>query len=451
MRLRKFFAALALGLALAVNASAGDFFAVARWHHTQKTSPAHSPEEASAVSLPPRTKPAQKTSPAEATSGDWTVSRCLQDTAGVATLSFEGRGECCYVKKAVAVSSVRSGDSFVFTFPVEDLPEGAVVDFGATLNVTAAGGPERWVCEVYDGRSWRSDDGPVSFTVKWYKGGNPTTYMHSFTLRKAVRKEVRVRLRSLDDSTDPDAKLYFQPVQWIPAYLAVSTIPVKDRKSLVILGNSFTYFGGTAFALREIARSQGRTLDITINLKGGQNFGQHLKLEKSMEAISSHAPYDIALLQNSSPSAAQYAADRENNRAILEDAVTLASRIREHSPKARLVLERTWSYSNKGYRGFGSYEAFDEALQNGSEEISAAMKAELSPIGKAFILGRERGLRLYWKDNFHQNFTGAYLKACVNYLYLFGEPFTDGVSDYTLDPDTAALCRAIATEVVMPD
>ena len=411
---------LAFGLALAFNAAAGDFFAVARWHQTSST-----------------------------IGCNWEAEHSLADTAGVATMSFVGKRPVYAThKNSVAVSSVRRGDCFVFSFPVEDLPEGAVVDFGATLCVTAKGGPERWVCEVLDGRRWRSDDRKVSFTVKKYKGGNPSTYLHTFTLKNAVKGEVRVRLRSLDSSENPDAQIYFAQIPWVSAYLAVSTLPVRDSRSLVLLGNSFTYFCGTYYALREIARSQGRTLDMTLNLKGGMSLGQHLKLEKSQEAISSHAPYDIALLQNSSVSAAEYASDRQKNSHIAKDAVTMASRVREHSPAALLVLERTWAYANKDFRGFGSYEAFDAALQEGAEELSAKMGAELSPIGRAFILGRERGLNLYWRDSFHQNFTGAYLKACVNYLFLFGEPFTDGVSDYVLDPATAALCRAIAAEVV---
>ena len=422
MRIRRLLIMLAFGLALAFNAAAGDYFAVARWHQT-----------------------------AARKSTVWDVNHHLVDTSGKAVLSFVSKGaEFSHVKKSVAVSSVKEGDWFEFCFRTGKLPRGAVVDFGLTLAVSAKGAPERWICEVYDGKAWRSDDGPVSFTLKWFKGGNPSTYLHSFTLSNAIRKKVRVRVRSLDSSTNPEAKVYFATIPWVSAYMAVSTLPVRDRTSMVLLGNSFTYFGGTYYALREIARSQGHTLDMTLNLKGGQSLGQHLKLAKSQEAISLRAPYDVALLQNSSVSAAEYSSDTLGKASILADAVTMAERVREHSPTVRIVLERTWAYANKDYRGFGSYEAFDAALQDGAERISAAMGAELSPIGRAFILGRERGLHLYWKDRFHQSFAGAYLKACVNYLLLFGEPFTAGVSDYTLDPDTAALCRQIAAEVVNP-
>ena len=419
MRSLKLFAALAFGLALAFNAAAGDYLAVARWHQS-----------------------------AESVVYNWMVDHTLSDTSGVATMTFTGkRPVYCTHKNSVAVSCVSRGDCFVFTFPLGGLPAGAIVDFGTSLSVTEGGGPERWVCEVLDGGRWRSDDGRrASLTVKKYKGGNPSTYLHSFTLKAAVKDEVQVRLRSLDSSENPDAKIYFPQIPWISAYLSVSTIPERDRRNMLLLGNSFTYFCGTYYALREIARSQGHGLDMTLNLKGGVSFGQHLKLEKSQEALSSHVPYDVALLQNGSVTAAQYIS--EIVRSIAEDCVAMAGEVRKYSPKARVVLERTWSYANKDYRGFGSYEAFDAALQEGAEKLSAKMDAELSPIGQAFILGRERGLKLYWRDNFHQNFTGAYLKACVNYLLLFGEPFNDSVSDYTLDPATAALCRAIAAEVV---
>ena len=382
MRLTKFLAALAFGLALAFNAAAGDFFKTVRWDN---------------------------------------------DSAP----KFDAKQS-----------------SFVFTMHTGKLPKGAVVDFATAIGLKTDGGPERWVCEVYDGKRWRCDDGPVSFTVKWYKSENPTTYMHTFILEKTVKREVKVRLRTLDKTADP-AKVYFKAVPWwVPLYMAVSTKPVKDRRSMLLLGNSFTYFGGTYIALHEIARTQGRTLDMTLNIKGGMSFAQHLKLEKTLEAISSRAPYDIALLQNNSFSASLYASDRIANADIMAAAVAMAAKVREFSPNTRMVLERTWSYADKNYRGFGSYEAFDAALQEGAEDLASAMHAELSPIGPAFILGREQRLPLYVKDNFHQSVTGAYLKACVNYLFLFREPFTDGVSDYGLDPATAAACRAIATKVV---
>ena len=92
----------------------------------------------------------------------------------------------------------------------------------------------------------------------------------------------------------------------------------------------------------------------------------------------------------------------------------------------------------------------DAALQNGTEILAAAMNAEISPIGNAFIKGRELALPLYWGDSFHQNWLGAYLKACVNYLVIFGEPFNGYVTDYTVGEEQAEACRRIASETVLP-
>ena len=49
----------------------------------------------------------------------------------------------------------------------------------------------------------------------------------------------------------------------------------------------------------------------------------------------------------------------------------------------------------------------------------------ISPIGEAFRIVREgsSGINLYHTDNKHQSVYGAYLKACVNYLVLYGTAF----------------------------
>ena len=79
----------------------------------------------------------------------------------------------------------------------------------------------------------------------------------------------------------------------------------------------------------------------------------------------------------------------------------------------------------------------------------------LSPIGKAFAKARnDYGFTdaynyLLYTDNYHPQRYGAYLKACVNYLILFGEPFGPAPADCDVPPADAAKLRAAAEAIVL--
>ena len=386
-------------------------------------------------------------------SGTWTERHMV--AADGATLEFQGKAARFGYNKSgsVTVSGVQEGDCFILTANTGcGLKKGADIDVAVYMGIDREGGPAKWKCEYFDGRKWCGTGEEVSFTLKKYKSVNETSYVKTFTLPKKLGNkysgQVEVRLRCLETAADPEANVYFMHNPRVGAYLAVWPDGASKTTRVLMLGNSFTFFGSASLALLEIAHSQGRRLDVGINVKGGQNFGQHLMLERSQQAVAAGG-YEVALLQNQSQASSFYATDPVKYAYLMDDAKTLASEVRKYSPSCRLILERTWASPKENWRGFGSAEAFDEALQKGTEQLAPAMGADISPIGNAFILGRELGLPLYWTDDFHQNYLGAYLKACVNYLVLFGEPFTGEVSNWGQDPGQAKLCRMIAEKVVL--
>ncbi len=379
----------------------------------------------------------------------WTSGHGIPSLDGKSAITFEGKGPVfrLYGKRNYcAVSNISAGDAFRFTIRVDKLPKGTPVDFGLQIGAEK-GGPAEWVCEYLCGKKWIKVG---SFTVKRDSIVDDTEWFTDFVLAKAVKGELCVRVRAASDPTRARAGVYLLPSPNCTAYLAAWPVGEYDRKKVLCIGNSFTYFGGSFFAMSEIARSQGHSLQLVINTKGGQNFGQHLGLERSCRAME-EGGYDAALMQNQSMAAAYYASDSVQYANLKADAIAIAAKVREGSPKVRVILERTWAYPTRDgdWKGYGSGEAFDADLQKGSVLLASAMDAELSPIGNSFIKGRELGLPLYWTDSFHQGWLGAYLKACVNYLVIFGEPFSGYVSNCSQNPAQAALCREIASEVVL--
>ena len=75
----------------------------------------------------------------------------------------------------------------------------------------------------------------------------------------------------------------------------------------------------------------------------------------------------------------------------------------------------------------------------------------VSPIGNAYeIIWNENKdlIRLYDSDAKHQSHYGSYLKACVNYLMITGEPFSGSPADCGLEPSKAAILRDAAERAV---
>jgi hypothetical protein len=202
--------------------------------------------------------------------------------------------------------------------------------------------------------------------------------------------------------------------------------------------------------LKEIAWSQGHYFDIKASLKGGQTLGQHIGRILTRDAAG-QGGYDIVFLQDQSQTPARYAADPETHSKVAEDYLTLSSLVLESSPDCRLVMEQTWAYPSGRFGGFGDFGTFTGLLREGAQKLAIQNGAEVSPIGDAFEVAynENKAIRLYDTDNKHQSHYGAYLKACVNYLLITGEPFKGTVAECGIEPEKAAYLQKVAEEVVL--
>lgn len=220
----------------------------------------------------------------------------------------------------------------------------------------------------------------------------------------------------------------------------------QDTLRVLCIGNSFTYVDSTDAKLKAIAAAEGHTLIINAQTQGGYTFQKHMRRDETLSAIIYYT-YDVAFLQDQSYTPAIYAQNPRNGRIIREDAKELAARIRFYSPSVRLIMEQTWAYESKDYAHFGSYDVFDNLLAKGTKLIARSIHADVSPIGEAFRLCRERypEIDLYQPDRQHQSAYGAYLKACVNYLMLYPAPFT-AEENCGLDADKCAKLRLIGLQ-----
>ena len=221
-----------------------------------------------------------------------------------------------------------------------------------------------------------------------------------------------------------------------------------DAVRVLLIGNSFTYYHDADDMLVEIASSQGVNIDMGEFLKGGQTFGQHLKLANSRKAIAA-GNYDFAFLQDQSVTPAKYS--RDKYKQALDDLIALKRLVVTRSPDCKVILERTWGYDGKEAGGFGDRETLDKHLEKGTKEMASKAKTWRSPIGIAFntSIAERPEIALLGDDDKHQSAAGSYLKACVNYLVITGKAFEGYVPNCGIEPEAAAFLRDVAERTVL--
>ena len=351
----------------------------------------------------------------------------------------------------------KPGDCYVFNVVAEDVREGSYVDFNATFSIED-GAPMDWVVEFLDEGTWKPGRvfrcyGPVE--TKAYRH---TSIHQTFRLEDPAKGFISVRLRALDGFVRPskggekEGGACFIGSSYLGVQVSdFGTTPPKDTLKVLCIGNSFTYYLGCPAILKEIAWKEGHYLDMASSLKGGWSMGQHLSLETTNDLVA-EGGYDYVFLQDQSQAAARVGKDRKKYDNLIRNIAAMAAKVRTNSEDCKAVIEYTWAYAKNDYGSFGSLEAFDKYGKKGAGIMAKAVgNAEVSPIAEAFaIVRKERpDINLYHTDNHHQSLYGSYLKSCVNYLVMFGEPFGESPSDYLVEPEIAAYLRSVAEKTVL--
>ena len=398
--------------------------------------------------------------------GDGKGKACIS-TSTTAEISSAARG---VESNRIGVKGMNEGDCIDFTLPSQTLAKGSTVDFMINLMASGNGVPKYWIFEYEKDGEWvawnadlRAEEDPelaYSFYIKYFSAYQYTTFTARFPIERDIEGEdVRMRIRAVGKingaggtlTADPSSWVCFLNFSWIGARItACQGIPVKDTRSILVLGNSFTHYYSTNFQLLEIARSQGHALDMVSHIKGGQSFGQHLSLERTTDAIN-NGPFDYALLQDQSVQHSIYYFDPSANAAVMTNTKSLIGKIKAVSPSAQVIIENTWAYMySNNYNGYGSYKLFDKALEGGALLVTSECGTWMSPIRLAFEKARSMGISgLYHSDDKHPGLSGTYLKACVDYLLIYGEKFDSNVPNGYLSAVVASQLRAIAEEVVL--
>lgn len=359
------------------------------------------------------------------------------------------------------VGPMAPGDMLMMEFPDSDLPAGSYVEFDLTFSAEE-GAPSEWIFEYLDGGKWLSGDIYRVYGSPFEKTYQVTSVFETVRLEYAAAGTMKFRMRALESApvksaTDAapviPAGMVLQNYAYMGAYAQdFGTVEPKDTLNVLYIGNSFTYFTSSPSMLKEIAWNEGHYIDMTSSLKGGAFLGDHLKFSITEDAISK-GNFDLAILQDHSKGPVSLGLDRRSALNYLNDAVSLADKIREHSPRCRFMVEyRSSATPKNNFYNCGSLETYNAKTLKGTKIMAKAIgHAKISHITEAFMtVRRDRpDIAILAPDGAHPSMLGAYLKSCVNYLTIYGEEFGPGPADCGISPDIASYLRSVAEKVVL--
>jgi len=232
-------------------------------------------------------------------------------------------------------------------------------------------------------------------------------------------------------------------------------VPTDRPLRLLFLGNSFTAQGPVASLVRELAASVGWPAPETSAVApGGQGLDDHRRNPASLDRVDAGG-WDVVVLQDHSTRPT----DVGEPDAFKQDATWFYDRIKERSPKARVVLFETWARHPAHYLYPDTYADpadmqaqlrfhYEDAVYDHIPANATFVPPDdvaLAPVGDAWEahLAEPDPLELFAPDLYHGGPAGHALTAMVLYSTIYGVVAT-GTGPLTLPSADAARLQASA-------
>jgi len=201
-------------------------------------------------------------------------------------------------------------------------------------------------------------------------------------------------------------------------------IIAQQRKEVLFIGNSYTYYNDLPDLVKEIALSFGDTLVHESSTPGGSNFNAHSTNSQTLSKINQQQ-WDYVVLQAQSQepsfSPSQVASDTYPYAEILVDSILANSSCTEP------LFFMTWGrkYGDQSncqfYPPVCTYTGMQKRLRESYLDMSFLHNASCSPVGLAWkkSIAIDSTIDLYSTDNSHPSIYGSYLAACTFYASIF--------------------------------
>ena len=228
--------------------------------------------------------------------------------------------------------------------------------------------------------------------------------------------------------------------------LSLAKPQVEYPKRILFIGNSYTYNNDLPHTLQEMVRSAGLPVPkVKSNYLFGKRLIDHVGSRVSMRLID-QGNWDLVVLQGMSLETVFAKNSKKDRDDFVLSAQELCERVRQQSPKARIIFFQTWARhqdffdyykslflekspatAEKDYNDWAVLHASNSVQQQQfiSESYDWAAKeneAEVARVGEAWARHYQQPkmpIRLHDRDSSHPSPAGTYLAALAFYKQIY--------------------------------
>ncbi len=228
-----------------------------------------------------------------------------------------------------------------------------------------------------------------------------------------------------------------------------NTASVWEKKKVLFIGNSFTYYSDIPALFNEIAVSAGEWTEVESVTRGSWTLKKFADKNDEYgkivdEKLTSNNDYDAIILQEQSTK------PLNDYDGFLSSVKSLQSKINRTQADCRIYLYSTWGYKEEADARKITVPEMEAKIREAYEKAASAAGLKVCYVGSAFtaVYNDYPDLNLYYQDNKHPSYTGAFLSACVHFATVLDidpriSPYIGG-----LDADTANILKTAAYNAV---
>jgi PKD repeat protein len=232
-------------------------------------------------------------------------------------------------------------------------------------------------------------------------------------------------------------------------FITASSSIAQITRSVLFLGNSYTYVNNLPQMIHDVALSAGDTLVFDSYAPGGYRLSDHYNDSISQNKIIAGG-WNYVVLQGQSQEPITNTSNFRNGGFALNHLAV------QYDPCSVTMLYMTWGRKNGDtlncatFPEMCTYQGMDTTLRNEYLKLASDIKGEIAPVSVAWNYLRQNypGIELYQPDESHPSLAGSYAAACCFYAALFKKDPTLITFNPGLSAADASIIKAVVkTEV----
>lgn len=225
---------------------------------------------------------------------------------------------------------------------------------------------------------------------------------------------------------------------------------VWQTLKVLFIGNSFTFYSDIPSLFGQIARGAGESVVVESVTQGAWTLTKFADANDEFgkivdEKLKASDDYDAIVLQE------QSTRPLDNYDGFLSAAKALKDKINATQKSCKIYLYSTWGFPDEATNRHLTVVEMEKSIRTAYENAASTLNVKISYVGSAFskVYTEHPELNLYFTDNKHPSYTGAFLSASVHVATILGVDPRGSEFKGELDESTADVLKQAAYDIVL--